>query len=136
MVNGNVHTIYHHPGGSVQATAAVIEEYRRAQIKVKIDGTLVSSGTLFLTLAEVCITSRAIFRFHGPAKYNSGTNQFVPFETVRGRQWAKALFIEKYAERPALQAWFEINAVHLFGSETVDLTAHALREIEPTILLC
>ncbi|MGY9047847.1 MAG: hypothetical protein ACKVKF_12505 [Rhodobacterales bacterium] len=69
-LSDNVLVIGTDRGGLLRARSQFVEELRRNGRRVEIRGELcLSSCTMFLGAADVCVNPRTVFGFHGPSYY-------------------------------------------------------------------
>lgn len=62
-----VYRVTNDPGGPVLDRMALVEKLRASRTRVEITGGCWSSCTLFLGLADACVSRRARLGFHGPS---------------------------------------------------------------------
>lgn len=92
------------PGGNLSARVRQINAIRSTGQKVEIrNGYCNSACTMYLGLANTCVTPNAKFGFHGPQSASSGLallpNQFEQWSQVMARHYP-----------PQLRGWFMNNA--------------------------
>ena len=92
--------IVNDPGGEVAAYVRKYHAMRAASEHIVIDGSCLSSCTLFTGIIprnHVCITSHAVLGFHAASYYDDASRSLVP--TVRGSRYVMQLYPQE------IRAW-------------------------------
>lgn len=90
------------PGGEITAYLSKFQNMRASGERLVIDGPCLSACTLFtafLPRSQVCVTRRAVLRFHAASYYDDARRSLVP--TRAGTRLVMRLY------PPQIRSWIE-----------------------------